>query len=183
MATEVVKRLINVDEYYKMAEVGILKPEDKVELINGEIFQISPIGSRHAAIVDHLAMILNQMFERNVIIRVQNPVRIDGNNQPEPDIAIVKYRSDYYSSAHPVPADVLAIIEVADFSIRFDKEVKTTVYASGGIPVYWIVDLKNNFIEIFSYPKGKKYTETKAYTPGDEATLLGKNIFIKEVLI
>lgn len=77
MATEVVKRLINVEEYYKMAEVGILKSEDRVELINGEIYQMGPIGSRHAAIIDHLAMVLNQAFQRKVIVRIQNPIRLD----------------------------------------------------------------------------------------------------------
>src|SRR5690554_7611403 len=113
MATEVVKRLINVEEYYKMAEVGILKPEDRVELINGEIYQMSPIGSRHAAIVDHLAMMLNLLLQHEVIIRVQNPIRINSNNEPEPDIALLKHRPDYYSDAHPTPSEVLAVMEVA----------------------------------------------------------------------
>jgi len=86
MATEVVKRLINVEEYYKMAEVGILKPEDRVELIHGEIYRTSPIGSQHAAIIDYLAMKLNETFKHNAIVRVQNPLRIDDNNEPEPDL-------------------------------------------------------------------------------------------------
>lgn len=133
MATEVVKRLINVDEYYKMAEVGILKAEDPVELIHGEIFQMSPIGSRHAAIVDYLAKVMNQLFDGEAIVRVQNPIRFDNNNEPDPDISLLKFRSDYYSTAHPGSVDVLALIEVAGSSIRFDKEVKAPLYAAHGI--------------------------------------------------
>ncbi len=152
MTIEVVKRLINVEEYYRMAEVGILKPDDRVELINGEIFERSPIGSRHAAIVDRLARLLNQSLQRKVNVRVQNPVRLDINNEPEPDIAILKYKADDYSSAHPVPSDVLAIIEVADSSVRFDREVKAPLYAGNAISEYWIIDMDNNRIEVFSNP-------------------------------
>ena len=183
MVTEVVKRLINVEEYYKMAEVGILKPDDHVELINGEIFQMSTIGSRHAAIVDHLAKVMNQLFEGQAIVRIQNPIRIDNNNEPEPDISLLTYRPDYYSSAHPGPADLLAILEVAESSIKFDREVKAPLYAAHGIPEYWIIDLENDQIEVFSKPQGDAYTETRIFRPGDEVSLIGKMLSVKELLI
>ncbi|WP_162340767.1 Uma2 family endonuclease [Cyclobacterium salsum] len=183
MATEVVKRLINVDEYYKMAEVGILKAEDPVELIHGEIFQMSPIGSRHAAIVDSLAKVMIQLFDGEAIVRVQNPIRFDNNNEPEPDISLLKYRSDYYATAHPGSADVLALIEVAGASIRFDREVKAPLYAAHGIPECWIIDLENNQIEFLSKPQVDAYTETRVFGPGDEVWLIGEKFSVNELLI
>jgi Uma2 family endonuclease len=183
METEVSKWLINVDEYYKMAEVGILKPDDRLELINGEIFKMSPIGSKHAAIVDRLARILNHLLQSEVIIRVQNPLSFDINSEPEPDISILKYKSDDYASGHPVAADVLAIIEVAGSSIRFDKEVKAPLYALHSIPEYWIIDLENNRIEVHSKPVEGIYTETQFCLPGDEVILMDKKLSVNELLI
>ena len=183
MATEVEKRLINVDEYYKMAEVGILKPEDRVELINGEIYQMSPIGSRHAGIVNKLASLLNDLFKDRAVIGIQNPVRIDGNNEPEPDIALLKYRPDYYSSAHPIPPEVLAVMEVAGSSIRFDKEVKAPLYASCGIPECWIIDMEQNQLEVFSDPKGSNFSQNRLYGPTDNVTLMGRKLAVKDLLI
>lgn len=183
MATEVIKRLINVEEYYKMAEVGILKPDDHVELINGEIFEMSPIGSRHAAIVDHFAKVMNQLFGGQAIVRIQNPIRFDNNNEPEPDISLLKYRSDYYSSAHPGPDDVLALIELAGSSISFDREVKAPLYATHGIREYWIIDLNNDQIEVYRNPDGVTFTEIKNYKPGEEITLMGEVFSVKELLI
>lgn len=183
MATEVVKRLINVDEYHKMAEIGILKPDDRLELIHGEIYEMSPIGSKHAGIVNKLASLLNELFKDMAVIGVQNPVQIDGRNEPEPDISLLNYRSDFYVSAHPVPADVLAIIEVSDASIKFDKEVKAPLYASHGIPEYWIIDLENNRIEVYTNPIEKMYTKSQRYLPGDEVSLMDKNLSVNDVLI
>lgn len=183
MATEVVKRLINVEEYYKMAEVGILKAEDPVELIHGEIFQMSPIGSRHAAIVDRLARKFNQLLINQINTRVQNPIRLDSNNEPEPDISLLKYKADDYASSHPRPADVLALFEVAGSSISFDREVKGPLYAAHGIQEFWIIDLDNNQIEFFSKPQGDAYTETRVFGPGDDLWLLGKKFAVKELLI
>ena len=183
MTTEVPRRLINVEEYYKMAEVGILKPEDRVELIHGEIYQKSPIGSRHAAIVDHLAMMLNQIFQREVIVRVQNPIRIDDNNEPEPDFALVKYQPDFYSTAHPIPAEVLAVIEVAGSSIRFDKDIKSLLYASCGIPEYWIINMDEGQLELFSDPKRGNYSQNQLYGPADKVTLMGNKLAVEDLLL
>lgn len=183
MATEVVKRILNVDEYYKMAEVGILKSEDRVELINGEIYQMSPIGSRHAAIVDHLAVVLKELFERNIIVRVQNPIRIDNTNEPQPDISLLKYRSDYYSSSHPGPADVLTIMEIAGSSLKFDQEVKAPLYATYDIQEYWIIDIENNEIQVFSNPKDGNYSEIQKYETDRIISLMGKSLPVKDIII
>jgi Uma2 family endonuclease len=182
METAVVKRLINVEEYYKMAEVGILKPDDRLELINGEIFKMSPIGSNHAGIVNKLGSLLNELFKNIAVIGVQNPVRFDINNEPEPDVSLLKYQSDFYKSAHPIPADVLAIIEVSGSSIRFDKEVKAPLYALHSIPEYWIIDLGNNRIEVLSKPNKGIYTEIQIFLPGDEVPLMNQKLAVNEVL-
>lgn len=183
METAVSKRLINVDEYYKMAEMGILKPDDRLELINGEIYELSPIGSKHAGIVNKLAGYLNELFKGFAVIGVQNPIKLDYKNEPEPDFSILKYRSDFYTSAHPVPADVLAIIEVSNASIKFDKEVKGPLYAVHSIPEYWIIDLENNTIEVRSNPKEGTYLETQLFFPDDEICLMDKKLSVNDVLI
>ncbi|MBD3628592.1 Uma2 family endonuclease [Cyclobacterium sp.] len=183
MATEVVKRLINVDEYHKMAEMGILKPDDRLELIQGEIYEMSPIGSKQAGIVNKLASLLNELFKNKAVVGVQNPVQIDDRNEPEPDICLLKYRPDFYASAHPVPADVLAIIEVSDASIRFDKDVKLPLYATHRIPEYWIIDLDNNWIEVHTNPKKGSYASIQRYLPGEEISLMEQRLSVNELLI
>jgi Uma2 family endonuclease len=182
MATEVMKRLINVDEYYKMAEVGILKPGDRVELINGEIYEMSPIGSRHGSVVKTLAMILNEIFKGEAVIGIQDPVRLDESNEPEPDISILKYRADFYSQAHPGAHDILAIIEVADSSLRHDKQVKMPLYANYDIPAYWIIDIATKQITVHLDPVGNSYSSQQVYGIGDEIVLLGKTIVVGDLL-
>ncbi|MEO1256545.1 MAG: Uma2 family endonuclease, partial [Bacteroidota bacterium] len=117
MNVEVTKRALSVDEYYKMAQVGILKPSDRVELIQGEIIEMSPVGSKHASIVKRLARMINIWFEDKVTVGVQDPVRLNDESEPEPDISILKYRADDYLYSHPSPEDVLSIIVVSDTSI------------------------------------------------------------------
>jgi len=183
MVVEVTKRLVNVDEYYKMAEVGILKPTDHVELIYGEIYEMSPIGSKHASVVKSLARLFNKLFENEYTIGIQDPVRLNQESEPEPDISILKYRDDYYANAHPVPNDILAIIEVADSTIKYDKKVKAPLYAYHSIPVYWIIDIENGVIEVLTNPIGDKYDDKKVYHSGDELILIEKKIEFNEIFI
>jgi Uma2 family endonuclease len=182
MATEVMKRLINVDEYYKMAEVGILKPEDRVELINGEIYEMSPVGSKHGSVVKTLAMILNELFKGEAVIGIQDPVRLDESNEPEPNISILRYRDDFYSQAHPGPKDVLAIIEVADSSLRHDTQVKMPLYANFDIPEYWIIDIATKQITVHLGPVGPSYSSQQVYGTSDEINLLSKTIVVSDLL-
>ena len=176
------KRPITVEEYYKMAEVGILKPNDRVELINGEIYQMSPIGSKHAGVVNRLARIFNELFKNQVTVSVQAPIRLDDKTEPEPDMSILKFRSDDYFSGHPTPEDILAIIEVANSSLKHDKEVKVPLYARYGIPVYWIIDIDNRKIEVYQNPDGQTYRQQLAYSETEEISLLKKSIPIQELL-
>src|SRR5680860_346153 len=156
-STIVSKRLISSEEYHIMGETGLLSPDERVELINGEILNICPIGSNHAAIVEKLNELWVHAFAGKAIIRIQNPVQIDPWNEPEPDLAILEYRNDRYHTAHPEPADIMAVIEVSDTTYNFDKNVKLPLYASSGIPVYWIVNLARDIIEVYSGPVNDQY--------------------------
>jgi Uma2 family endonuclease len=183
MVIDVTRRLINVDEFYKMAEVGILKPADRIELISGEIIEMSPIGSKHAGVVNRLSRLLNKILENKVVVGVQNPVRLDDINEPEPDISVLKYRSDDYSTHHPEPNDILALIEVADSTINYDKEIKIPLYASYKIPLYWIIDIGKDRIEVYTNPQDSDYLEKTTYNLSDEISLLGVELKVKDILI
>lgn len=155
------RRLFTVSDYYKMAEAGILSPDDRVELIGGEILKMSPIKSQHAGIVNELSELLILALFGRAIVTVQNPLRINKQSEPEPDIIVAKYRKDKYRDDHPKPEDVFLLIEVADSSLAFDRNVKTPLYAQAGIPEYWIVNLNDRQIEIFRQPAEADYQEKK----------------------
>jgi Uma2 family endonuclease len=134
MSYQIAKRWFSVDEYYRMAEAGILTEDDRVELIEGEIIEKGSITSRHAGCVNRLNAMLNRQFEQAAIVSVQHPVRIDGYSEPEPDVAVLKLRDDFYSEGHPTPADVLLVVEVADSSVEFDRNKKLPLYAGQIFP-------------------------------------------------
>ena len=153
-----------------MAEVGILSRDDRVELIRGQILQMSPIGSKHAACVDKINAFLQQSIALDLaIIRVQNPVQLGKYSEPEPDIAVLKPNPDFYANNHPQAKDILLIIEVADTSLDYDKEVKVPLYAKAGIPEYWILNLEKGEIEAYSKPVGDGYIKMERFLPGSEA--------------
>ena len=147
---------LNVDEYHRMASAGILPEDSRVELINGEIIDMAPIGSRHAAAVKQLTRILSRAVGDTAIVSVQDPVHLDDHTEPQPDLALLRPREDFYKTAHPRGQDVLLVIEVADASLRYDREIKIPLYARHGIPEVWLVDLLNNQLNLFrdSGPEG-----------------------------
>ncbi|MCO6480340.1 MAG: Uma2 family endonuclease [Phaeodactylibacter sp.] len=156
MAVQLNKRLLTVEEYHKMGEAGILQ-EQGLELINGEIIKRSPIGSKHVSCVNKLNALLNALLGKKAIVSVQNPVIIGGLSEPEPDIAILVYREDYYAEEIPSAKDVLLIIEVADTSLAYNREVKLPQYAESGVPEFWLVNLTENVIEVHWQPMGNDY--------------------------
>lgn len=157
MSVQISKRLLTVSEYHKMAEAGILTEDDRVELIHGEIIEMSPIGSKHSGHVNRIMTLFVNLLGNQVIVSVQNPVVFDGYSEPEPDIAILHFREDFYEKKHPRPEDVHLIIEVADTSLDYDRETKLKLYASAGIPDFWIVNLEDEQIEIFKTPAQDTY--------------------------
>ena len=156
MATHIQRRLFSVTEYHKMGEVGIL-PERGVELINGEIVEMSPIGSKHAKTVKKLNKILGVLLGDEAIISIQDPIIANDLSEPEPDVAVLKFRSDFYENELPHGSDVLLLIEVSDTTLAFDKNVKLPLYATSGIPECWLLDLQKKQIQAFWQPEGNAY--------------------------
>jgi Uma2 family endonuclease len=148
---------LTVADYHRMGEVGILTERDRVELIEGELIAMSPIGSEHAGAVNALTRRLVQVVGERGIVAVQNPVRLDDLSEPQPDFAVLKPRPDDYRKATPCPEEVLLIIEVADSSLSYDRGVKRSLYARHGIPEFWIVNLTAGEVEVCRAPSGDSY--------------------------
>ena len=172
MRAEVTRKLFTTDEYYRMAEVGILKPNDRVELIEGEIVRMSPIGLRHAACVNRLHELFLLKFHGRVIVTSQNPAHLNRYNEPQPDILILKHRHDYYASKHPSPEDTLLLVEVSDTTPGFDLNVKTPIYAASGIREVWIADLRKNIVRVFRDPEAGQYRTVLTFSTDDELSIL-----------
>lgn len=166
MGAAVTHRRFTVDDYYRMAEAGILRPGDRVELIEGEIVEMTPIGREHAARVDCLNNLYCVKLAGRAIVRVQNPVRLNRNTEPQPDVAILRSKTDYYASGHPGPEDVLLIIEVADSSLAYDRGVKMSEYARAGIREAWLVDLAAGVVEVSRKPGPSGYGDVRAIRRG-----------------
>jgi len=142
------KRPLSVSEYHLMGEVGIFAPGERVELIEGEIIDMPPIGSTHSGIVDHMTRLLVQAVCDKAIVRVQNPVVLSDLSEPEPDFALLKPRNNFYKDATPSARDVLLLIEVSDSTLRYDRDIKAPLYARHGIPETWIIDVANAQVTI-----------------------------------
>jgi Uma2 family endonuclease len=146
-------RKITAAEYHQMGKAGILRPDERVELLDGKIIKMAPIGSRHASTVNRLAHffieLLAAIAPNQVIVSTQNPLRLSNFSEPQPDLCLLRYRSDFYSSRSVEPSDVLLLIEVSDSSLRFDRKVKIPLYAASGVAEVWIVDLDLPAIEVF----------------------------------
>jgi Uma2 family endonuclease len=158
----------SVDEYYKMIELGILKDYEKAEIIEGELIQKMPIGDRHASIVNFL----NRFFVTNVsdeiLVSVQNPLRISDYTEPEPDIVLADL-TKFDGKRHPRPEETLLVVEVSDTTLKYDRDTKLTLYAEAEIPEVWIVNLKNDIIEIHRKPSNGIYQIAQIFKKGEIA--------------
>ncbi len=152
------RRLITVADYYKMADSGILTPEDRVELIEGQIIEMAPIGSEHAGRLNRLNRLLITFLGNRANLSVQCPVRLSDILQPGPDFAVLKPRPEDYTANLPTAADVLLLIKVADTSLKYDARVKAGLYARHGIPELWIVGLPARLVSVYRKPDGGSYT-------------------------
>lgn len=148
---------LTVEDYYRMAEAGILGPDDRVELIEGEIIDMAPTGSLHAGEVDELASLLRAAVDERAILRIQGPVSLGRYSQPEPDILLLRPRADYYRSAHPAPADVLLLVEIAVTSLHYDREVKLPLYARHGVTEVWLLEAENRQLTRYRNPRDGAY--------------------------
>ena len=168
MAIDLKNRRFTVTEYHQMAQAGILGEDDRVELIEGEIVEMTPIGARHAECVDRLADTFIRAFGGAARVRVQNPVGLGERSEPQPDVALVRRKPGFYASGHPTPGDVLLLVEVADSSADPDRRVKVPLYARSGIHEVWLVDLEQDTITIYRDPTPDGYRNARVARRGDE---------------
>ncbi|MFN0124074.1 MAG: Uma2 family endonuclease [Blastocatellia bacterium] len=169
MGAQLERYLISTDLYHQMIATGVLGEDERVELLEGELIKMSPIGPRHAGVVDRLNRLLNKKL-RHEIVRVQNPVELSAFSEPQPDITILKQRDDFYTSGHPLPEDVFLAIEVADTTLATDRTQKIPAYARGGIGEVWLVDLIGDRIEVHSQPNQGIYQEVRIILRGQKVT-------------
>ena len=164
------RRRFTVAEYYAMAEVGILEENDRIELLDGDLIVMPPIGVCHASIVDRFTNTLPPLFQGRAIVSVQNPTRLNDNSEPQPDIMLLRWRDDFYGGGHPGPADVLLLIEIADTSVVYDRTTKLSAYARAGISEVWIATRQDSRIEAFTEPIEGEYSNVRYAGPGESIT-------------
>jgi len=154
------RRKLDVDEYHRMGEAGILDEDDRVELIEGELIEMAPIGSDHSGAVNALNRTFVLAVGTRALVAPQNPLRLDRSSEPQPDLLLLRPRADDYRASHPAPTDVLLLVEVANGSGRYDRGVKLPLYARHGVPEVWILDVVARTIEIHRKPSPDGYRET-----------------------
>ena len=168
VSVQLIRHRFTVDEYHEMARAGALAEDDRVELIEGEIVDMTPIGLRHAATVDLLTRWLVQGCGNRAVVRVQGPIRLGAHSEPQPDLAVLKPRNDFYRNTAAAPDDVLLLVEVADSSLPYDRTIKLPLYARAGIREAWLVDLVRDRVEVFSDPGPDGYRRSETRERGAE---------------
>lgn len=146
------RRRFSVEDYHRMVETGILSEEDRTELIDGEIIEMAPVGSRHAGHLKHLLRLVSNAVGDAAIVSVQDPVRLGEHSEPQPDLALLEPKDDFYTSAHPTADDVLLVVEIAETSLEYDRSSKIPLYASHGVGVVWLLSLRDRAIEVYEQP-------------------------------
>ena len=153
-----------------MAETGVLRPDARVELLDGRILDMSPIGPFHGGLVNRLVRVFNKACKGRWLLSVQNPVRLDDHSEPEPDVMLLRLSADDYTSHHPRPDDVCLLIEVSDTTLDLDREEKLPAYGRAGIPEVWIVNLNEETIEVYREPHFTGYGSKTILQAGDHAS-------------
>jgi Uma2 family endonuclease len=172
-SAQIARHPFTVDEYHRMGETGILGEDARVELIEGEIIEMSPIGSPHAARVKRLNRLLVRRLGTRAIVQVQDPVVLNRFSEPQPDLAVLKPRDDFYAAKHPEPRDVLLVVEVADTSRAFDRMVKAPLYARTGVRELWVVDVIDEVVEVHRKAQRGTYREITRFRRGQKVAMGG----------
>ena len=150
-------RLLTVQEYHRMAEAGIFHPEERLELIAGQVIRMSAKGTAHESAITRTERLLHQRLGEQVLLRLQSPIQLDDYSEPEPDIAVVMPNALDYDDHHPYPEEVFLLIEVADSSLKYDRQVKALAYAKSGIADYWILDVNQRKLHVYRLPSPDGY--------------------------
>jgi Uma2 family endonuclease len=172
---------ITIEQYYRMAEAGYFSPEQKIELIRGEIINMSPIGSKHGFCVARLDRLFQTLFADRVFVWVQNSIRLGNDSEPQPDLAILRSDSDSDEERLPIPDDILLIIEVADSTINFDRDVKIPLYGSYGIIEAWLVDVNKKNLTRYTQPTKSGYSSNQVFNGNDSIIWLEQRIELKDI--
>jgi Uma2 family endonuclease len=171
MPTGVDKRRFTADEYQAMGRAGILRNTDRVELIEGEILEMAPIGPSHASAVDRAADALTARVRPHAIVRVQSPIRLGDFSEPQPDLVLLRRRDDFYRDAHPQPRDILLVIEIAASSLPYDRDLKASLYARHDIVEYWLADMDSGVLTCYRSPEGGIYRDVEVRARGESIAL------------
>jgi Uma2 family endonuclease len=171
-ATALSPHRFTVAEYYRMLEAGILHEDDRVELIDGRVVAMSPMGPPHAAAVDKAGYVLRAAVGARALVRDQKPLALDEYDEPEPDLAVVRPRADFYAGGHPGAGEVLLLVEVAESSLNYDRYAKATLYAAAGISEMWVVNLRERVLEVHREPGPAGYVVSQVYRPRERVTPL-----------
>lgn len=166
----VARHQFTIEAYHRMHAAGIFTEDDRLELLEGEVLRMSPVGPRHAAIVKRLNTLLNQQVAQHSIVSVQDPIQLSAFSEPQPDIALLVYRDDYYATSHPQAHDVLLLIEVSDTSLEYDRMQKLPHYADAQIAEVWIIDLEQQQVEQYYDPANGLYRTKQTWLPGQMVT-------------
>lgn len=169
----------SVEEYELLADAGILHEDDRLELIEGRIIDMSPIGSTHASCVKRLLNTFVNLFQDRTIVSVQDPVRLDAHSEPQPDLMLLQPRDDFYAERHPGPEDVLLLLEVADTSLNYDRQVKIPLYARHAIQEVWLLNLRDQTVGVYRAPTPDGYEQVLVLRGQQE---LGPQAFPEETL-
>jgi Uma2 family endonuclease len=162
------RRRFTVEEYERMGETGVFHPDERLELLEGEITYMSPIGPRHAGVVNRLNRVLATRLSDQEILIVQNPLRLLPRSEPRPDVMVARYRRDFYESGHPTAEDALLVIEVSDSSLRTDRTIKLPIYAQRGVVEVWLVDLAADAVHVHTHPVEGAYRQARTVRRGEK---------------
>ncbi len=185
MNGQVAKYLFTRSEYHRMGEAGILSEDNRVELLDGEIIQMTPIGSRHAGCVGSLNRLFSRRLDQRVFVWPQNPIVLNDYSEPQPDVVLLRPRPDNYRNHHPEPADIFLVVEVMDTSAPYDRGRKLPAYANSRISEVWLVDLDTEVIEMHRKPRGGTYHDITSCRRGQRlsiSALPGKSFRVNEIL-
>lgn len=167
MALPLRRLRFTADQYHKLAEIGVLTEDDRVELIDGEIVDMAPIGDRHFGHVNGFTAVFSETFRGRATLHIQNPVRLGLRREPQPDVVLLRRREDHYRSRMPSPEDVLLLVEIADSSLDYDRNTKVPLYAEAGIVEYWLVNLVDDVILVYRDPSPTGYGVVHVLRRGD----------------
>jgi len=173
MARQYQKQLYTLEEYERMIDEGVFHEDERIELIRGEIVEMTPIGFDHNMCVAKLNRLFNRLVGDEALVWVQSSIGVGGDSRPEPDLALLRWRDDYSRSRPIMAQDVILVIEVADTSLKYDRTTKGPLYAQAGIPEYWIVNLKDNLIEVYTSPGDGLYRQVRKVQRGETLSLPG----------